>query len=124
MASQDHSTSETRELPSVRPTLRRMACFAFLPLLAGAAGDEAEGLWVLRPVVRPEVSAGRAGPSNPIDAFIAEGYAAGGLKPVGAADRRTLLRRVTLDLVGLPPTPEEQDAFLRDESPDAYEKVV
>ena len=60
--------------------------------------------------------------SNPIDAFIAEGYEAAGLKPVGPADKRTLLRRVTLDLIGLPPTPEEQEAFLRDESPDAYEK--
>ena len=80
---------------------------------------------MLKPVVRPEVLRGRrAASSNPIDAFIAEGYEAGGLKPVGPADRRTLLRRVTLDLVGLPPTPEEQDAFLRDESPDAYEKVV
>ena len=124
MASRDRSTSETRELPSVRSTLRWMACFvALLPPLAGA-DDDAEGLWVLKPVVRPEVSAGRTVSSNPIDAFIAEGYEAGGLKPVGPTDRRTLLRRVTLDLVGLPPTLEEQEAFLRDESPDAYEKVV
>jgi hypothetical protein len=102
-----------------------MACFvALLPPLAGATGDEAEKLWVLKPVVRPETPAGRTVSSNPIDAFIAEGYEAGGLKPVGAADRRTLLRRVTLDLVGLPPTIEEQDAFLRDDSPDAYEKAV
>jgi len=109
----------------VQPTLRQMACFiAVLPLLAGSADDEAEGLWVLKPVVRPEVSARRTGPSNPIDAFIAEGYEDAGLKPIGPADKRTLLRRVTLDLVGLPPTPEEQEAFLRDESPDAYEKMV
>jgi hypothetical protein len=125
MASQERSTTKTRELPNVRPTIRRMACFvALLPLLAGAVDDEAEELWVLKPVVRPEVSASRTMSSNPIDAFIAEGYESGGLKPVGPADKRTLLRRVTLDLVGLPPTPEEQEAFLRDESPDAYEKVV
>lgn len=125
MASQDSSTSATRELPSVRPTLGRMACFvALLPLLAGAVDGEAEELWVLKPVVRPEVAARRTVSANPIDAFIAEGYEAGGLKPVGPADKRTLLRRVTLDLIGLPPSPEEQEAFLRDESPDAYEKVV
>ncbi len=115
----------TREPSSVRPTLRRMACVAaFLPLLAGAADDELEDFWVLKPVVRPEVPARQTPSPNPIDAFIAEGYAAKHLKPVGPADKRTLLRRVTLDLIGLPPTPEEQDAFLRDESPDAYEKVV
>ena len=94
-----------------------------LPLTA-AADDEAEGLWVLKPVVRPEVPVGRTVSSNPIDAFIAEGYEAAGLKPVGPADKRTLLRRVTLDLIGLPPTLEEQESFLLDESPDAYEKVV
>jgi Protein of unknown function (DUF1549) len=120
MASRDRSTSETREPPSVRSTLRWMACFvALLPPIAGA-DDEAEELWVLKTVVRPEVPSGRASLWNPIDAFIAEGYEAGGLKPVGPADKRTLLRRVTLDIVGLPPTLEEQGAFLRDESPDAY----
>ena len=79
MAGWDRSTSETRELPSVRSTLRRMACFvALLPPLAGAADDEAEELWVLKPVVRPEVSAGRTASSNPIDAFIAAEYEAEG----------------------------------------------
>ena len=125
MTRSDRSTSETRELPSVRSTLRWMACFvALLPLLAGAADDEPEELWVLKPVVRPEVSARGTVSLNPIDAFIAEGYEAEGLKPVGPADKRTLLRRVTLDLIGLPPTLEEQEAFLRDQSPDAYENVV
>src|ERR1700678_497984 len=123
--SRDRSTSKTGELPSVRPNFRRMTSFvALLPILAGAADDETQELWVLKPVVRPQVSARPIVSANPIDAFIAEGYKAGGLKSGGPADKRTLLRRVTLDLVGLPPTPEEQDAFLRDESPDAYEKVV
>jgi hypothetical protein len=86
--------------------------------------DKAATLWVLQPVVRPEVPGGLTKSSNPIDAFIAAEYKAKGLKPVGPADKRTLLRRVYLDLIGLPPSPAEQDAFLHDESADAYEKVV
>src|SRR4051794_15938605 len=103
-----------------------MACLVALlaPPAQADEADEAADLWVLKPVVRPEVPSGATGSSNPIDAFIAEGYEAAGLKPVGPADKRTLLGRVMLDLAGLPPTPGEQDAFLRDEPPDAYEKGV
>jgi hypothetical protein len=61
---------------------------------------------------------------NPIDAFVLARLDSEGLKPSSAADRRTLIRRVTLDLTGLPPTPEEVDAFLADKSPNAFEKVV
>ena len=82
-------------------------------------------LWSQKPVVRPAVPAGVTQSTNPIDAFIAaELEAEGALRPAGPADKATLLRRVYLDLIGLPPTPAEQDAFLKDESPDAYEKVV
>src|SRR5579871_453360 len=81
-------------------------------------------LWSSKPVVRPEVPTGLSRSSNPIDAFIAAEHTARGLQPVGPADKRTLLRRVYLDLLGIPPTPAEQDAFLRDAAPDAYEKVV
>lgn len=81
-------------------------------------------LWVLQPVVRPEVPAGLASSSNPIDAFIAANYKAKNLTPVGETDKLTLLRRVYFDLVGLPPSPAEQEEFLKDESPNAYEKVV
>ena len=59
-----------------------------------------------------------------IDRFILARLEREGLTPVGAADKLTLLRRATLDLTGLPPTPDEVDAFLADESPDAFEKVV
>src|SRR5947209_14537529 len=89
-----------------------------------AAADKPADLWVLKPVVRPAVPAGLTDSQNPIDAFVAAEYRPKGLTPAGPADRRTLLRRVSLDLTGLPPTPAEQDAFLRDQSPDAYEKVV
>jgi len=61
---------------------------------------------------------------NPIDRFILARLEAAGLGPSPAADKLALLRRVTYDLTGLPPTLEEQEAFLRDSSPDAYEKVV
>src|SRR5205085_2088743 len=61
---------------------------------------------------------------NPIDRFVLARLEREGLKPSPQANREVLLRRVTLDLTGLPPTPAEIDAFLRDRSPDAYEKVV
>jgi hypothetical protein len=61
---------------------------------------------------------------SPVDAFILARLEAKGLKPAERADRRTLLRRVTFDLTGLPPTRQEIDAFLKDDSPNAYAKVV
>ncbi len=61
---------------------------------------------------------------NPIDAFVLARMERAGLKPSAEADRITLLRRVTLDLTGLPPTPAEVDAFLADRAPNAYAKVV
>ena len=61
---------------------------------------------------------------NPIDAFVLQRLEREGLKPSPEADKATLLRRVSLDLIGLPPTPAELDAFLKDTSPNAYEKVV
>ena len=77
--------------------------------------------WYLKPVTRPIPPGANA---NPIDAFIAAQQQTKGLKSAGPADRRTLLRRVHLDLVGIPPTIAEQEAFLADHAPDAYEKVV
>jgi Protein of unknown function (DUF1549) len=81
-------------------------------------------LWALNPIVRPDVPLGVAASANPIDSFIAAEYRTKGLKPVDQADRRTLARRVYLDLIGIPPTLTEQEAFLRDESSGAYEKLV
>jgi mono/diheme cytochrome c family protein len=63
-------------------------------------------------------------PANDLDRFILERIERAGLEPAPAADKPTLLRRVTFDLTGLPPTPEEVDAFVADASADAYEKVV
>ena len=61
---------------------------------------------------------------TPVDAFVGAGLEAKGLRPAAPADARTLLRRVTLDLTGLPPTPAEVDAFVNDRSSDAYERLV
>ena len=61
---------------------------------------------------------------HPIDAFVRARLDQAGLKPSPEADRYVLVRRVTLDLTGVPPTPEEADAFVNDKSPDAYEKLV
>jgi hypothetical protein len=82
--------------------------------------------WSLRPLVRPAVPAVRdpAWVRTPVDAFILAGLEAKGLRPSPPADRRTLIRRLTFDLHGLPPTPEAVDAFVRDPAPDAYERLV
>ena len=86
-----------------------------------AEGAKYEGHWAYQPIVRPAVPAGA---ENPVDAFILEHLAKAGLHAAPEADRRTLIRRVTFDLTGLPPTPEETAAFEKDASPDAYEKLV
>jgi len=70
------------------------------------------------------LAADKAWVKTPIDAFILEQLEKAGLKPAPQADRATLIRRVTYDLHGLPPTPEEIDAFVQDRSPDAWEKLV
>lgn len=86
--------------------------------------QRAARLWSLQPVVKPEPPAALIASTNPIDAFLAADYKAQKLTPAGKADKITLLRRVYFDLIGIPPAPAEQDAFLADNSPDAYEKIV
>jgi len=104
-----------------------------LVTIAGAlgvlwAGDQDEAFigargryWAFQKVVRPPVS--RAA-GNPIDAFILQELRRKQLEPSKPLDRAQLLRRVTYDLTGLPPTPAELDSFLKDPAPNAYEKVV
>jgi hypothetical protein len=105
-----------------------MACVVLLcggaVALGGAAAEKPAGLYILTPLTRPAVPAGVSQSANPIDAFVAEQYQQKHLKAVPQADKPTLLRRVYLDLIGIPPTVAEQDAFLKDTSPDAYETVV
>ena len=78
--------------------------------------------WSLQPLAESAVPAGTA--AHPIDRFLEARLAAVGLTPAPEADRRTLLRRLSFDLTGLPPSPAEVDAFLADTSPAAYERQV
>ena len=79
--------------------------------------------WAFKPATRPVVPV-VDGVAHPIDAFIRAAIARKQLKPSSEADRRTLIRRLSFDLTGLPPTPAEVEAFLADGSPGAYEKLV
>lgn len=88
---------------------------------------EQKSFWAFqKPIARPSPQVkDRAWVKSPIDAFILAGLEAKGLRPAPAADKRTLIRRVTFDLIGLPPTPAEVDAFLADSSsPKAFARVV
>jgi hypothetical protein len=89
-----------------------------------AQGAETRGHWAYEPPTRPAVPGAGEWARGPIDAFVAEGHSRQGLSPAPEADRATLLRRVSLDLTGLPPTPAELNAFLSDARPDAYERQV
>src|SRR6266540_2076079 len=95
------------------------------PRTAAEAADSLGNHWVFGPVVQPAVPlAGSAWSQNPIDHFILTRLEKERLSPSPEADRRTLVRRLKFDLLGLPPTPEEVEAFVTDPGPDAYEKVV
>lgn len=96
-------------------------------------GAKYEGHWSFLPLKRPEVpnaarqqenSDSSSAVINPIDQFVLATLSSVGLKAGAEADRVTLIRRLSLDLTGLPPTIEQVDAFVNDQSPDAYERVV
>ena len=92
----------------------------------GRFTDEQRRYWAFQPVDKPPLprvaDAGWA--SNPIDRFIRAKHEELGLEPAAEADRLTWLRRASFDLTGLPPTPDEAEAFLANESPRAYEREV
>jgi hypothetical protein len=87
---------------------------------------ERRGWWSLQPVRQPPVPLVKdtSWPRDPVDRFLLAKLEANGLRPAEPADRRTLIRRATLVLTGLPPTPEEIETFVNDVTPDAYEKLV
>ena len=102
---------------------RTVCCLSLLVALVTAKVEaQTSDHWSFRPVVRPKVPANGAG--TPVDAFLRVKLAEKKLKHSAEADRRTLIRRLTFDLIGLPPTPEEVAAFESDQSADAYEKLV
>jgi hypothetical protein len=108
-----------------------------LPWTAGEAGDlahrgppvvdeAARNFWSFRPVLRPDAPAvkDQAWVRTPVDAFVLAKLEEKGLRPARPADKATLLRRAYYAVIGLPPTPEQVQAFLADDSPDAYERVI
>ncbi len=120
-----HSQDELTQMPppEAKKTLKpRQIALIRRWIEQGAAY---EGHWAFIPPRKPTVpQLDDRWVQNPIDAFVLARLRQAGLQPGQPADRQRLLRRVTLDLTGLPPTLEEIEAFLADSSPDAYEKVV
>src|SRR5688500_7589534 len=109
-----------------RKRLLATALWALFAGFAPAAEQPTNTGWSLRPLQTPEVPGvqKKEWARTPIDRFILAKLEQHKLRPSEPADKRTLLRRVYFDLIGLPPTPEEMQAFLEDRSPQAYEKVV
>jgi hypothetical protein len=104
--------------------MRRFLPVLFVLAAARPAAAQLPDDWAFKPVARPAVPAVKAAARTPIDAFVLARLEAKGLAFAPEADRRTLIRRLTFDLHGLPPTPEEVTAFVNDPAADAYEKVV
>ncbi|MBL9176381.1 MAG: DUF1549 domain-containing protein, partial [Verrucomicrobiales bacterium] len=86
--------------------------------------DPALNHWAFQPIASPAIPRARGSGGNPVDAFIAARLAEKGLAPSPEADRTTLLRRLYLVMLGVPPTPEDVSAFLADSRPDAFERRV
>jgi hypothetical protein len=120
----------------MRPSKRTLAMLtsalvALVPVARAELSDKAapqpmpKAWWSLRPLSRPALPKVRSDwGSNPVDAFVLAGLESHGLQPSSQADRAVLIRRLSFDLHGLPPTPDEIDAFVRDERPDAYANLV
>ncbi len=104
----------------------RRAADAASPQPAGVEKAAGTGLWSLQPLahVAPPRLSENTWSQHPVDAFILQRLRQAALKPCAAADRRTLIRRATFDLTGLPPTPEEVEVFVRDPSADAYPRLI
>jgi hypothetical protein len=134
-ATKDHLANIIPRITAAKPALRMPPVYSGLKLAEAeietlrlwiAQGGKWQNHWSFIPPEQPPLPAIRnaAWPRNPIDYFILDRLEREGLPPSPEASRETLFRRVSLDLTGLPPTPAELDAFLRDPAPNAYEKVV
>jgi hypothetical protein len=118
------------EIAVLEEWVRRGAVYPGLAVVESTKGpiDVAAGrrFWSLQPLKQHPLPRLHTDPwaQRRIDAFLLAGMEQHGLSPAPAADRRTLIRRVTFDLIGLPPTPEEVDAFVADNRADAYSRLV
>jgi mono/diheme cytochrome c family protein len=121
------------EVEALATWVRAGAMWPAAPKTASAAKPaeyiikpEQRAFWAFQPIKKPVAPAvsNRGWPTTDFDRFVLARLEKEGLTPVKAANRLTLLRRATLDLTGLPPTPEDVDAFEKDTSPDAFNKVV
>ena len=94
--------------------------------LAASTSETTASHWAFQPPVRPEIPTVKntAWVSSPVDAFVLARLEKEGIRPAAAADRATLLRRTYLDVIGLPPTPEEISGFLNNKSANAYQEAV
>jgi len=112
----------------LRRYLRLGCCLLFCGNVLVISAERAETWWALqslkRPIIPEEASKFSGWASNPIDRFIALKYLEHGFAPSLQADRVSLIRRASFDLTGLPPSSLEVDAFLNDDSPDAYENLI
>ncbi len=117
------SPLDPADVSSLKQWIASGAKYAEEPLLARRAGPD---WWSLRPIASPEVPSVRRGDwvRNPIDAFVLARLEKEGLTPSPEADRATLIRRLSFDLTGLPPTPLEVEAFQNDPRADAYDRLV
>ena len=114
----------------IRKRRSPVLCGLVLSLAVRLGATETNEWWAIRPLVRPAVqnhsfaSSGGNPARNPVDEFILARLDQKGFKPAGEADGRTLIRRVSFDLTGLPPSPGEISTFLNDTSTNAYERLV
>jgi len=115
-----------KPLPEATVTALAAAIDAVTPVAQTSAAGKDHASWVFQTPVEPTMPAVKnaAWVKNPVDAFVLAALEAKGLAPAPDASKRALLRRVYFDLVGLPPTEEEAQAFLQDAAPDAYEKLI
>lgn len=109
---------DPRELAAENPSAQKRP--------TGMSPDEGRQFWSFQPVQQPTVPDLQADPwiRNPIDAFVREQTNSNNLTPAPESDRSTQIRRITYNLIGLPPTPAQLTAFLADTRPDAYERLV
>jgi hypothetical protein len=119
-------TGDVEQMPPNKPLAESDVALVAKWIEQGAAVpagiEKKEKHWAFTPPVKAKPPTSSA--DNPIDAFLAAERSKSGLSSAEPTDRETLVRRITLDLTGLPPTAAERDAFLADDSPDAYERLV